>query len=107
MSPPSSNKPSKILVWTQVASLLSWSAYSTLKREVICTSKTSVDLQWTTQRYIPEDSTLEEAYLLMIEVLLVVVMKIAIFFDVTLCSLVTWRLHLHDRQQNIFPRCWL
>jgi hypothetical protein len=30
----------------------------TLKMEAICSSKTSVDTQWTTRRYIPEDGTL-------------------------------------------------
>jgi hypothetical protein len=39
--------------------LVSCLAYLTLKMEVICSSKTSVDLQWTTRRYIPEDSTLQ------------------------------------------------
>jgi hypothetical protein len=39
--------------------LVSCSAYSsTLKMEAICCSKMSVDFQWTTQCYIPEDSTL-------------------------------------------------
>jgi hypothetical protein len=28
-----------------------------LKLEVICTSKTSVNIQWSTQHYIPEDRT--------------------------------------------------
>jgi hypothetical protein len=37
--------------------LISCSAYSTLKMEV-CSSETSVDFKWATQRYIPEDSTL-------------------------------------------------
>jgi hypothetical protein len=32
--------------------------YSTLKLEAICSSRTSVDFQWPTQRYIPEDNTL-------------------------------------------------
>jgi hypothetical protein len=27
--------------------------------EVICSSETSVDTQWTTQHYIPEDGTLQ------------------------------------------------
>jgi hypothetical protein len=36
--------------------LVSCSAYSTLKIEVICTSEMSVDVQWTARRYIPEDS---------------------------------------------------
>jgi hypothetical protein len=40
------------------------SAYSsTLKMEAICSSETSVGFQRTTQRYIPEDSTLEEVLL--------------------------------------------
>jgi hypothetical protein len=39
--------------------LLSCMAYSlTLKMEEICSSETSVDFQWTTQRYIPEGRTL-------------------------------------------------
>jgi hypothetical protein len=40
-------------------------AYSSaLKMEAICSSETSVDIQRTTQRYIPEDSTLQCNYLL-------------------------------------------
>jgi hypothetical protein len=40
--------------------LVSCLAYSwTLKMEVICSSETSVDIQWTTWRYIPEGSTLQ------------------------------------------------
>jgi hypothetical protein len=31
---------------------------STLKMEAICSSKTSVQSQWTTRRHIPEDDTL-------------------------------------------------
>jgi hypothetical protein len=71
MSPPSSrsrNKPSKKLVWKQVASRallaasftpLSCLAYFlTLKMETTCSSETSVDFQWTTQHYIREDRTL-------------------------------------------------
>jgi hypothetical protein len=38
--------------------LISCSAYSTLKMEEICSSETSVDFQRTTRRYIPEDGTL-------------------------------------------------
>jgi hypothetical protein len=42
------------------ALLVSCVAYSsTLKMEVICFPKTSVDFQWTTWHYIPEDSTLQ------------------------------------------------
>jgi hypothetical protein len=37
--------------------LVSCSAYSTLKMEAICSSETSVDFQRTKRRYIPEDST--------------------------------------------------
>jgi hypothetical protein len=59
ISPPSSeskNKPSKK---PPALSLAYCSAYfSTLKMEAICSSETSVDFQRTTQRYIPEDSTL-------------------------------------------------
>jgi hypothetical protein len=33
---------------------------STLKTGVTCSSKTSVDLQWTTQHYIPEDRILHK-----------------------------------------------
>jgi hypothetical protein len=39
--------------------LVSCSAYSsTLKMEVPCSSETSVDFQWSTRRYFPEDITL-------------------------------------------------
>jgi hypothetical protein len=39
--------------------LVSCSAYSSiLKMEAGCSSGTSVDVQWTTRRYIPDDSTL-------------------------------------------------
>jgi hypothetical protein len=34
--------------------------FSSVKMEVICSSETSVDFQWTTWRCIPEDKTLEE-----------------------------------------------
>jgi hypothetical protein len=34
--------------------------FSTLKMEAICSSETSVDVQRTTRRYIPEDSTLHD-----------------------------------------------
>jgi hypothetical protein len=40
--------------------LVSYSAYLTLKVEPICSSETSVDFQRTTLRYIQEDSTLRE-----------------------------------------------
>jgi hypothetical protein len=43
----------------QSRALLSCSAYSlTLKMEAICYSEMSVNFQWTTWRYITEDSTL-------------------------------------------------
>jgi hypothetical protein len=39
--------------------LVSWLAYSLIqKMEATCSSATSVDLQWATQSYIPEDRTL-------------------------------------------------
>jgi hypothetical protein len=39
--------------------LVSSSAYSsTLKIEAACSSETSIDFQWTRQRYIPEDRIL-------------------------------------------------
>jgi hypothetical protein len=39
--------------------LVSCLAYSlTLKMEVICSSDTSIDIQWTTWCYIPDESTL-------------------------------------------------
>jgi hypothetical protein len=42
--------------------LASYSTYSlTLKMEAICSSETSVDFQRTTQRYIPEESTLKKS----------------------------------------------
>jgi hypothetical protein len=37
--------------------LLSCSVYSTLKMEAICSPEMSIDFQWTTWQYIPEDST--------------------------------------------------
>jgi hypothetical protein len=43
--------------------LVSCSAHSTLKIEVICSSETSIDLQQTIRRFVPEDSTLQETYL--------------------------------------------
>jgi hypothetical protein len=39
--------------------LVSCSAYSTLKMEAICSSETSVAFQRITRRYVPEDSTLQ------------------------------------------------
>jgi hypothetical protein len=58
-SPPSSglkNKPSKKPAWKQVVSRSPY--FSTLKMEAACSSETSVDIQRTTRRYIPEDRTL-------------------------------------------------
>jgi hypothetical protein len=53
------NKQSKTLAWKQVTSrLVSCPAYSTLKMEAMCSSKTSVDFHWTTRRYILKNSTL-------------------------------------------------
>jgi hypothetical protein len=47
-----------------VFTLVSCSAYfSTLKMEEIFFSETSVDFQWTTRRYIPEDRTLNKMLL--------------------------------------------
>jgi hypothetical protein len=40
------------------STLVSCSAYSTLKMEAICSSETLVDFQRTTQRYVPEGITL-------------------------------------------------
>jgi hypothetical protein len=40
---------------------------STLKMKAICSSETSVDMQRTTRRYIPEESTLVLIVLLMME----------------------------------------
>jgi hypothetical protein len=48
---------SRLLSLPLAFTLVSCSAYSTLKMEVICSSKTSVEFQWTTRRYISEDST--------------------------------------------------
>jgi hypothetical protein len=58
MSPPSSgskNKPRK----KPVLLLVSCCYSLTLKKEAICYSELSVDFQWTTRRYIPEDDTLQ------------------------------------------------
>jgi hypothetical protein len=42
-----------------IFTLVSCLAYSlTLKMEAMCSSEMSVDLQWTTRHYIPEDRTL-------------------------------------------------
>jgi hypothetical protein len=55
-------------IWTQVYrvpsafTLVSCSAYSTLNMEPIRSSETSVVFQWTTRRYIPDDSTLQGSY---------------------------------------------
>jgi hypothetical protein len=41
--------------------IISCLAYSsTLKMEAVCSSETSVDLHWTTRRYIPKDTTLHK-----------------------------------------------
>jgi hypothetical protein len=42
----------------QAITMVSCSAYSTLKMEAICSSETSVEFQRSTRSYIPEDSTL-------------------------------------------------
>jgi hypothetical protein len=52
LSSGSKNKPSKISAQKHIASR------ALLKMEAICSSETSVDLQRTTRRYIPDDSTL-------------------------------------------------
>jgi hypothetical protein len=51
---------SQLLGLPSALTLVSCLAYSTLKMEVICSSKTFVDFQWTTQHCIPEDSTLHK-----------------------------------------------
>jgi hypothetical protein len=58
--PPSSgskNKPSRALLATCFMLVSCLAYYLTLKIEVTYSSKTSVDFQWTTQHYIPEDRT--------------------------------------------------
>jgi hypothetical protein len=49
---------SQLLGLSPAFTLVSCSAYSTLKMEAICSFETSADFQWTTQCYVPEDSTL-------------------------------------------------
>jgi hypothetical protein len=55
----SKNKPSKIsaclLPTFMLVSCLAY--FSTLKMKAMCSSERLVDFQWTTWRYIPEDST--------------------------------------------------
>jgi hypothetical protein len=48
----------RLLDFPHAFTLVSCSAYSTLKIETICSSETSIDFQQTTRRYFPEDSTL-------------------------------------------------
>jgi hypothetical protein len=49
-----------LLCLPPASTLVSCSVYSlTLKIEAICSSETSVDIQQTTQNYIPEDSILQ------------------------------------------------
>jgi hypothetical protein len=50
---------SRLLGLPSAFTLESYSAYSTLKMEAICSSETFVDFQRITRRYIPEDSTLQ------------------------------------------------
>jgi hypothetical protein len=50
---------SRLLCFPPAFMLVSFSAYSTLKMEMIRTSETSVDFQRSTRRYIPEESTLQ------------------------------------------------
>jgi hypothetical protein len=49
------SKPSKKPAWKQVASR---AYFSTLKMEATCSSETSVNFQWITGRYMPQDRTL-------------------------------------------------
>jgi hypothetical protein len=56
MSPPSSG--SKDSAGYLLVSCLAYT--STLKMEAVRSSETSVDFQWTTRRYIPEDRTLRQ-----------------------------------------------
>jgi hypothetical protein len=50
---------SQLFVLPPNFTLVSCSAYSTLKMQAICSSETSADFQRTTWHYIPEDSTLK------------------------------------------------
>jgi hypothetical protein len=43
-----------------------WQAGSTLKMEAMFSSEMSVDFQRTTRRYIPEDTTLQQAAILQV-----------------------------------------
>jgi hypothetical protein len=51
------NKQALLATCFTLASCLAYS--STLKIEATCSSETSVDFQWTTRRYIPENRTLQ------------------------------------------------
>jgi hypothetical protein len=59
MSPPwSKKKPQQALLYTCFTLVSNMSHSSTLKMEATYSSETSVDIQWTIWRYIPEDRTL-------------------------------------------------
>jgi hypothetical protein len=107
MSPPpsgSKNKPHKKPAWSKQQALMAYSL--TLKMEATCSSKTSVDFQWTILHYIPEDRTLDNhscenlKFHVSFEVLIAVVdqtVTLCSFVDGYLCFRGTWCLHLKKR----------
>jgi hypothetical protein len=91
-------------------------AYSSaMKKEAICTSKTTVDIQRTTRRYIPEDSTLHnqlceniKAYVKIYSCLKI---KYSLYHTMYSCSLtfiVNGNFHPHLRtpkRSHLWSRC--
>jgi hypothetical protein len=55
MPPPLSVQKNKLCLLIASYWFLVWAYLSTLKMEAIWSSEMSVDCQWTTQHYVPED----------------------------------------------------
>jgi hypothetical protein len=72
----SSVKGGKLL--TTAFTLVYCSAYSTLKMEAVCFSKTSVEFQWTKRRWIAEDSSLHNHHCENL--------KILFYYHIPVCS---------------------